>query len=202
MAYLFKYYVGLYDGFMRKFRLDVNEEIFKSLGDVEGSKILDVGGGTGTLANLLQLRGAEVTLIDPSMEMTQKAREKNKNICIYTKTLGELEKELEQESFDRVIIRDALHHIRKVDEVLGLSYKYLKRDGKILIWEFNRKALKTKIIWCFETLCFERCHMFTPESLSRFCAPYFKEEQLELSYGAEMLYKGKKREKDEIIKVD
>ncbi|WP_180270730.1 class I SAM-dependent methyltransferase [Sporanaerobium hydrogeniformans] len=198
MAYLFKYYAGLYDGFMKKFNLDKNDEILKSLGNVEGKKILDIGGGTGTLANLLQLKGAEVTLIDPSLQMVQKAREKNKHIRIYAKVLEELEDELQEEYFDYIIIRDALHHMRRVDEVIKLSHRYLKEKGKILIWEFNSRTLKAKTIYCFERLCFERCHFFTPESLQLLCTPYFREEELQLSYGAEMLYKGEKRGKDEV----
>lgn len=193
MSYLFKYCARGYDKFMKKFKLDVSDEIIKNLGSVEGKKILDIGGGTGTLANQLQLKGAEVTLVDPSVEMTQEAKEKNKEIFVYAKTLQEAGSELKQEYFDKVIMRDALHHIREADEVMALSYKYLKPGGEIIIWEFNINSFKAKFIWFCETLCFEKSHMFTPETLSRLCSPYFKTLELNRDYDYEMLYRGEKR---------
>jgi len=192
MSYLFKYFAGSYDKFMKKFKLDLNDKILESLGDVIDKKILDIGGGTGTLATLLQCKGAEVTLVDPSVEMTQKAREKNKNIVIYTKFLQDLDGELQKEYFDKVIIRDTLHHIRDVDEILALSYKYLKPSGEIIIWEFNINSFRVKIFCFLEKLCLEKSRMFTPEGLSQLCAPYFKKVQLNLYNGYEILYKGEK----------
>lgn len=121
---------------MIKFKLDVSDEILKALGDVAGKK-----------------------------EMTQKAREKNKEIIIYTKTLQELDGVIQQGSFDRGIMRDTLHHIRGADEIMGLCHKYLKVGGEIIIWEFNIKSFKTKFFWLFETLYFEKPHMFSPEGL-------------------------------------
>lgn len=194
MSYLFRYCAGSYDKIMKQFKLDLSDIILENIGNITGKKILDIGGGTGTLANLLQCKGAELTLVDPSVEMTQKAREKNKDIMIYTKSLQDLDDKLQGEYFDKVIIRDALHHIENVDEILALSYKYLKPRGEILIWEFNRNSFKAKIICFLERLCLEKSRMFTPESLSQMCDPYFKKMQLNLSNGFEMLYKGEKRE--------
>ena len=69
MAYLFKYYARIYDRFMRRFKLDTNEVLLESLGELKGKRILDLGGGTGTLADKLQHMGGDVTLIDPQKEM-------------------------------------------------------------------------------------------------------------------------------------
>ena len=87
VAYLFKYYARIYDGFMRKFKLDSNEALLESLGDIKGKRILDLGGGTGTLADSMQRMGASVILIDPQKEMTAIAKEKNPKLIIYNKTI-------------------------------------------------------------------------------------------------------------------
>ena len=194
MSYLFKYYAGVYDSFMKKFNLDRNEEILKSLGDVGDKKILDLGGGTGTLSDLLQRKGAEVTLVDPSIEMVEKAQLKNPHLIVYGNTLQDLEGKLQKKYFDTIIIRDALHHMRKPEEAIALSHRYLKPDGEILIWEFNIKYLKAKLIWLFEFLCFERCHRFTVEKLRQLCLPYFIEEELKDERKLEILYRGRKRD--------
>ena len=154
---------------------------------------MDIGGGTGTLANILQLAGAKVTLLDPSLEMTKQAREKNKDVVIYRKTLQELNGEIQQEYFDKIIIRDTLHHIPKVDEVLALSHKYLKPEGEIVIWEFNINSFKSKFICACEVMLLEKTRMFTPDGLNKLCSPYFEKIELNLYDGFEMLYKGRKK---------
>ncbi|MGL4737489.1 MAG: class I SAM-dependent methyltransferase [Cellulosilyticaceae bacterium] len=193
MAYLFKYYAGCYDRFMSHFKLDGNEQIIGCLGAIKDKNILDLGGGTGTLADCLQQLGANVTLIDPSEQMTKIARDKNKKLVVYTKTLGELDKVLPKEVFDVIIIRDALHHMRDAEETIKLCHTYLKEGGELVIWEFDKRRLKTKIIWTFETLCFEKCQMFSPDSLRSLCNPYFEEVGMTFYHEAEMLYQGTKR---------
>lgn len=193
MAYLFKYYANIYDRFMENFKLDSSEAIFEELGHIEGKHILDLGGGTGTLANQLQRLGACVTLVDPSKQMTQIAKQKNPDLKIYTATLQTLEDEFSEQQFDVVIIRDALHHIRNQKATIKEVTQYLREDGILLISEFNLKSIKAKCIWCFETLCFERCRMFTKETLLELCSAYFiKQHVIEVS-AFEMLYKGEKK---------
>ncbi|WP_053984742.1 class I SAM-dependent methyltransferase [Niameybacter massiliensis] len=194
MSYLFKNYAGIYDSFMKRFRLDTNEEILKHLGTVKGKKILDIGGGTGTLANLLQHKGADVTLVDPCQEMINQVSRKNKHIHIYANTLQDLEGILKKNTFDRVILRDALHHIKNPEEIIALSREYLQAGGEILIWEFNGKQCIAKIIWCFELLCFEKCHRFSKDGLRKLCEKYFDEINFIAPSSFEMLYQGKKRE--------
>lgn len=65
MSYLFKYYSKQYDKFMKTFHLDKNKEIIKVIKDVNNLDILDIGGGTGTLSDILINLGADVTILDP-----------------------------------------------------------------------------------------------------------------------------------------
>lgn len=194
MDYLFKYYAGLYDGFMKKFKLDSNEEMLKTIGEVKDKKILDIGGGTGTLADLLQRAGAKVVLVDPSVQMTAIAKKKNSALEIYTSTLQQMNKEILARQFDIVIIRDALHHVRDQKEIIRLSGECLNKAGILIISEFNWNSIRTKMIWCFETLCFERCRMFTKATLIALCSPYFENGKMTSTNEFEIIYKGRKRE--------
>lgn len=190
MAYLFKYYAKYYDQFMKSFKLDSTEAILKNLGDIKRKRILDLGGGTGTLADQLQRAGADVTIIDPSAEMTRIAKEKNPKLKIYNATLQDLGDLHLEKQFDIVIIRDTLHHIRGQQDTIKEVARCLNQKGILLIAEFNLKSIKTKCIWCLETLCFERCRMFTKERLLTLCSPYFKKQQVIAISEFEMLYKG------------
>lgn len=201
MAYLFKYYAPLYDQFMKHFQLDSNQAIIDSLGSVQGKRILDLGGGTGTLGELLHNKGARVIIVDPSVQMTKIAKEKNQDFIIYNTTLQSVQKVFLEEPVDIVIIRDTLHHIKEQAEVIKLVWSCLKPKGKLLIWEFNWKSIKTKMIWLFETLCFEKCSMFTKEKLLKLCNPYFIEERILDTNDFEMLYIGEKGEACEKAKA-
>ncbi|MBU3810700.1 MAG: class I SAM-dependent methyltransferase [Candidatus Niameybacter stercoravium] len=192
MAYLFKYYARIYDSFMRRFKLDSNEVLLESLGELKGKRILDLGGGTGTLADKLQRMGGDVTLIDPQKEMTAIAKAKNTYLTIYNETLEEVMQHNEVVPFDIVVIRDALHHISNQQEVIRQVALCLADEGILVMSEFNIRHIKTICIWCFETLCFERCRMFTKKSLLNLCSPYFKNQEIRSISAFEMLYKGEK----------
>lgn len=193
MAYLFKYYARIYDRFMRRFKLDTNEVLLESLGELKGKRILDLGGGTGTLADKLQHMGGDVTLIDPQKEMTAIAKEKNAYLTIYNETLEEVLQHNKVAPFDIVVIRDALHHISNQQEIIRQVALCLTEEGILVISEFNIRHIKAMCIWFFETLCFERCHMFTMESLLNLCSPYFKNQEIRPISAFEMLYKGEKK---------
>lgn len=192
MAYLFKYYARIYDSFMYRFKLDSNEVLLESLGELKGKRILDLGGGTGTLADKLQRMGGDVTLIDPQKEMTAIAKAKNAYLTIYNETLEEVMQHNEVVPFDIVVIRDALHHISNQQEVIRQVALCLADEGILVISEFNIRHIKTICIWCFETLCFERCRMFTKKSLFNLCSPYFKNQEIRPISAFEVLYKGEK----------
>lgn len=111
---------------------------------------------------------------------------------IYNTTLQRVQEVFLEEPVDIVIIRDTLHHIKEQDEIIKLVWSCLKPKGRLLIWEFNLKNIKTKIIWLFETLCFEKCSMFTKEKLLKLCNPYFIAEPILDINDFEMLYIGEK----------
>lgn len=151
MSYLFRYYAKVYDRFMSKFHLDDDSAILDIIGT--GNKIIaDIGGGTGITADKLIKRGHYVTIIDPCQSMTKRAKKRNPMIQIINQALPFDIKE----EYDVILFRDSLHHIKSQRETLELCSNKLRKDGLIIISDFSPDSIKTKLIFLFERLCFER----------------------------------------------
>ena len=190
MSYLFKFYSKQYDKFMKKFNLDKNELIVQRMKDVNGLEILDIGGGTGTLAKELIYLGGNVTILDPEINMTKIAKEKSKEIKVINGYSDNIN--LEDSSIDIIIMRDSFHHISKKEETLQECKRVLKKDGKIIIYEFDKKSFIGKVIFIFETLCFERIKMLTINEMKELTYKYFKSGKIIKISKYEYIYIGSK----------
>ena len=188
MSYLFKYYSNQYDKFMKKFNLDKNELIIKNLKNINGLKILDIGGGTGTLAIDLVSLGGKVTILDPEKNMTNIARKKCKELKIINGYSNNID--LGDSSIDIVIMRDTFHHILKKEKTLVECKRVLKDSGKILIYDFDKKRLISRLIFIFETLCFEKIEMLSIDEIRELTYMYFKNSKLISISNYEYIYLG------------
>lgn len=176
MSYLFKYYSKQYDKFMKIFNLDKNKEIVKVLKDINNLEILDIGGGTGTLADTLINLGGNVTILDPEIKMTNIAKGKNSKVNIlngYLTNVG-----LNDELFDLIIMRDSFHHIEDKEETLKECKRLLNNKGKILIYEFDKTNIITKLIYIFERSCFEKVKMLSKNEMKKLASKYFNNGEI------------------------
>ena len=107
MSYLFDSYAKIYDHFMRLFHLDDTSVIEHKLSKGQ-YHILDVGGGSGTLAADLQAAGHQVTIVDSSLSMLKEAKKKNTNVKLIH---ASIQKGLPINKVDVIICRDCLHHL-------------------------------------------------------------------------------------------
>jgi len=153
MSYLFQYYAKVYDRFMRRFHLDDDSIILDIIG-IGNKKIGDIGGGTGRTADKLIKRGHSVTIIDPSSSMTKRAKKRNHMIRVFNRSMPFDIKE----EYDVILFRDCLHHIKRQRETLEICSNKLKKDGLIIVADFSPESIKSKIIFCFERLCFEKIY--------------------------------------------
>lgn len=190
MSYLFKCYSRQYDSFMKKFNLDKNQVIVRSLKNISGLEVLDIGGGTGTLAKELISLGAKVTILDPEINMTKIAKEKSNEVKIINGYSNNIK--LKDSSIDIIIMRDSFHHIMQKEETLEECKRVLKKEGKILIYEFDKKSLIGKVIFIFETLCFERIKMISIDEMKDLTYKYFKNGQIRKISEYEYIYLGEK----------
>lgn len=123
----------------------------------KGKKILELGCGTGELANALALCGANVTAIDFSSASIKKAKILSKKLGTEKKTkfieanileLGEKEFGAskntalngEQGKFDCVIALGSLHHTINALKGFQIACRYAKKDGLVVIGLYNKYA--------------------------------------------------------------
>lgn len=152
MSYLFDYYSKVYDVFMKKMHLDSNSYILGEIQE-EHKAILDVGGGTGTLADILINRDKEVTILDPSVSMTKIAKKKNSKIKIVNSCFEDY---AAKRKYDGIILRDCLHHMKNQKYVIMKCLDLLKSNGIIIIQDFQPYKMKSKLLFLFERCCFEK----------------------------------------------
>lgn len=118
----------LYDD-SHRFISEYGTAVVDLLGPQKGEKILDVGCGTGDLANELAEKGAIVTGIDQSENMIQEAKEKYEHSHFEVADASHL---TYKEKFDAVFSNAALHWIQTPDKVIRSVYNSLKNGGRFV----------------------------------------------------------------------
>ncbi|UMZ72765.1 class I SAM-dependent methyltransferase [Natranaerofaba carboxydovora] len=165
----FKFFAPFYDGFMKLIGNEKNleflvEHISTNLPVQNSKTILDVGGGTGTLASKLYAKSYNVTIVDTSKDMLSKAKEKEipeKNLVVGDAA----DLPFDSEQFDVVLCSDALHHFPSREKSLWEMVRVLKPEGELLILDFDPKKLVTKVIKITEKLFGEPTEFYSPHEL-------------------------------------
>jgi ubiquinone/menaquinone biosynthesis C-methylase UbiE len=95
-----------------------------------GKKVLDVSGGSGWVARLIQQQGNEVMVTDISEIRHLRA----KFLYKIPHTICRAEKlPFPDQSFDVVILGEILEHLPKISVGLAEAERVLKRDGRLII---------------------------------------------------------------------
>ena len=94
-----------------------------------GSTVLDVGCGTGFLANLLGRKGCDVWGID-MVEPTRVTKSVSHYIHHDLEDVSDLDLD---RTFDCLILGDVIEHIRNAVDVLSGLDRFLKEDGRLII---------------------------------------------------------------------
>lgn len=130
-----KWDTKLYDkkhGFVSKY----GNELLDLLSPVEDENILDIGCGTGDLANEILISGAKVTGVDASEDMIRSANDKYPSINFYVMDANNLEFKTK---FDAVFSNAVLHWIKSPKKVLESVFSVLDSDGRF-VCEFGGKG--------------------------------------------------------------
>ena len=133
--------------------------------DKEKRHLLDLGGGTGELVNYLP-ENLKVTVADPSEAMLKKGGKKKFSQPVKHVLADGADLPFAADSFDYLIISDALHHFRQVKEALSESARVLRPGAKIYILEFDPTTFFTKTIIFFERLAGEPVNFYKPQKLA------------------------------------
>lgn len=101
-----------------------------------GSRVLEVGCGTGLLTEEIANRGVKVFSLDISQELLKQARDKsgNRDIVFFCSSAYELG--FKDSSFDHIIGMSVLHHL-DMERALAEFHRILRKGGRVAFSEPN-----------------------------------------------------------------
>ncbi len=99
------------------------------------NRVLDLGCGTGTLAQMCIERGAQVTGIDANSGMLEVAKRNSPSANYLNISLSNLDEHLEDESFDIILSTLAFSELTRAERlhVLKQIKRLLKKGGQVFI---------------------------------------------------------------------
>ena len=123
-----KWNAELYDD-KHSFVFQYGESVLELLDIKPGEQILDMGCGTGHLTKQIKDHGAEVTGIDASAEMIEKAEKEFPGVDFKVADGANFHF---NKAFDAVFSNAALHWMHKADDVIKCVYENLKPGGRFV----------------------------------------------------------------------
>jgi demethylmenaquinone methyltransferase/2-methoxy-6-polyprenyl-1,4-benzoquinol methylase len=122
--------------------------------------VVDIGGGTGRLAQYICNSCKTVYVLDESEKMLSKViQEKN----LITIKGNALKAPFQSNSIDTVILSDVFHHIKEQEQLIEEIFRILKAEGKVVMMDFHKKHIKTRILRAFEFILFGKLFFRTKD---------------------------------------
>jgi len=124
-------------------------------------RVLDIGGGTGRVATAIREHAGEVIVADSSLGMLRQADRTRLGLaCSNSERLP-----FPNETFERIIMVDALHHVIHQGQTAREMYRVLKPGGRIAIEEPDIRKFGVKLIAIGEKLLLMRSHFLSPSKI-------------------------------------
>jgi len=148
--YDFEYFLSLeyrYFSYAHRSRI---RNLLEFVGDVNGKRVLDVGGGGGVFAYLLSKRGGDVCLVDYSEAAIAFARSRFPGLRAIQMSAYELDTLIER--YDVVICFDVIEHLDRLQDMLEAVKEVLVSDGRFYVATDNESSpFKTvRLLSCLE----------------------------------------------------
>lgn len=124
-------------------------------------RLLDVGGGAGRVASAIRNWVDDITIADVSFGMLkQTIRSPVQPVCGASESLP-----FPDNSFERVIMVDALHHVANHAYSAREMFRVLKPGGVLVIEEPDIRTFGVKLIALAEKLLLMRSHFLAPDAI-------------------------------------
>jgi ubiquinone/menaquinone biosynthesis C-methylase UbiE len=150
---------GLYD---RVGTFTLAEPLRSLLALSKDCRLLDAGGGTGRVSAVLRPLVKEAVVADVSAPMLRHAAEKGlPGVCAAAEDLP-----FRPESFERIIMVDAFHHVLDQARTVGELWRLLSPDGRLVIVEPDIRRFHVKLIALGEKLLLMRSHFMDGEGIA------------------------------------
>ena len=128
---------GLYDCFMRKDRA-VYEKMYELIRPVVKAKtVLELATGTGLIAKNIVNAAAHIEATDASAEMIAEAKRDNHSAKLHFSAQDMFRLPYANQSFDVVIVSNALHIVPQPEKALQEIKRVLKDDGVLIAPTFT-----------------------------------------------------------------
>ena len=124
---------GRYDRFMRKDRAAYDEmyELIRPI--VRHKTVLELATGTGLIAKHIVNAAAHIEATDASAEMIAEAKRDNRSAKLYFSVQDMFCLPYANQSFDVVIVSNALHIVPQPEKALARDSSRVLKDGGVLI---------------------------------------------------------------------
>jgi demethylmenaquinone methyltransferase/2-methoxy-6-polyprenyl-1,4-benzoquinol methylase len=125
-------------------------------------RLLDAGGGTGRMAEALRDQVGLAVVADISLGMLRRAAAKFLPVVC----AGAEQLPFPDGSFDRVVMRDAFHHLANQTRSARELWRVLAPEGRIVICEPDIQKFSVKLLAIFEKMLLMRSHFNTAERIA------------------------------------
>ena len=128
---------GRYDRFMRKDRAAYDEMYALIRPIVRHKTVLELATGTGLIAKHIVNAAAHIEATDASAEMILEAKRDNQSAKLHFSVQDMFRLPYAEESFDVVIVSNALHIVPQPEKALAEIRRVLKDDGVLIAPTFT-----------------------------------------------------------------
>ena len=126
-----------YDRFMRKDRAAYDEMYALIRPVVKAKTVLELATGTGLIAKHIVNAAAHIESTDASAEMIAEAKQDNRSAKLHFSVQDMFCLPYAEESFDVVIVSNALHIVPQPEKALAEIHRVLKDDGVLIAPTFT-----------------------------------------------------------------
>jgi|GEM_PF-3727466 len=160
-----RFFLGL---FSKKILDKEFAKIFLDTSKVED--LLDVGGGTGLLADVLLKYSLKVYALEASIKMLEETHPRVSGNPDYFRINADIFNHpfRPDKTFDAIFCSDVIHHTGRHDELFATLKRCVKDGGRIIVIDYLPDKIKTKGIQLFEELFIEDLHLIAPLDLKRY----------------------------------
>ena len=128
---------GRYDRFMRKDRAAYEKMYGLIRPVVKGKTVLELAAGTGLIAKNIVNAAAHIEATDASVEMIAEAKRNNHSAKLYFSVQDMFCLPYADESFEVVIVSNALHIVPQPEKALAEIHRVLRDDGVLIAPTFT-----------------------------------------------------------------
>ena len=128
---------GRYDRFMRKDRAAYEKMYGLIRPVVKGKTVLELATGTGLIAKSIVNAAAHIEASDTSAEMIREAKRRNHSAKLYFSVQDMFCLPYADESFEVVIVSNALHIVPQPEKALAEIHRVLRDDGVLIAPTFT-----------------------------------------------------------------